>query len=108
MRYFQTLFQFTRDDSELAVTALRDRFCNPPLQELHVTKPKKFKIYSKTCVPQKFFVIFQTKAMNTYRAPDPPALSPVDAHAAAAAAEQTRLDQDTARNGEVIRPAQEV
>ena len=39
--------------------------------------------------------------------PDPPAVAPVDPHAADDAVEQTRFDQDTARRAEIIRSAQE-
>ena len=37
-RYFQTLPLVTRQDLELSIAALRNHFCNPQLQELHVLK----------------------------------------------------------------------
>ena len=46
----------------------------------------------------------QTKA---YPDPDTPAVAPIDPHAADAAVEQTRFDQDTSRRAEIIRSAQE-
>ena len=52
-------------------------------------------------------VTLQTKATKAYPDPDPPALAPIDPHAADAAVEQTRFDQDTARRAEIIRSAQE-
>ena len=39
--------------------------------------------------------------------PDPPAVGPIDAHAADAAAEQTQFDQDTVRRVETVHSAQE-
>ena len=47
--------------------------------------------------PEKFLVTLQTKATKAYPDPDPPAVAPIDPHAADAAVEQTRFDQDTAR-----------
>ena len=38
LRYFQTLPEATRNNLELSLTALRNHFCNPHLQELHVIK----------------------------------------------------------------------
>ena len=47
-RFFQTLPLATRQNLELSVTALRDRFFNPQLQELHVLKLEFLKFDSKT------------------------------------------------------------
>ena len=38
LRYFQTLYDATRGDFKLCLTALRNHLCNPQLQELHVIK----------------------------------------------------------------------
>ena len=38
LRFFQTLPLATRPNLELSITALRDWFSNPQLQELHVLK----------------------------------------------------------------------
>ena len=54
-----------------------------------------------------FFFNLQTKATKAYPDPDPPAVAPSDPHAADAAVEQTRCDQDTVRRAEIIRSAQE-
>ena len=62
------------------------------------------KFDSKTDTPENFLVTLQTKA---YPDPDPPAIAPIDAHAADAVVERTRFDQDTARRAEIIRSAQE-
>ena len=52
-------------------------------------------------------VTLQTKATKAYPDPHPPAVAPIDPHAADAAVEQTRFDRDTARRAEMIRSAQE-
>ena len=104
LRFFQTLPLATRRNLELSITFLRDRFCNPQLQELHVLKLENMKFDSKTDTPENFLVTLQTKA---YPDPDPPAVAPIDLDAADAAVEQTRFDQDTARRAEIIRSAQE-
>ena len=52
-------------------------------------------------------VTLQAKATKTYPDPDPSVVAPIDPHAADAAAEQTRFDQDTARRAPILRSAQE-
>ena len=106
-RFFQTLTLVTRQNWELSITALPDRFCNPQLQELHVLKLENMNFDSKTDTPVNFLVTLQTKATKVYPDPDAPAVGPIDPHAANAAVEQTRFDQDTARRAEIIRSAQE-
>ena len=49
----------------------------------------------------------QTTANKTYLDPDPPAVAPIDPHAADPAVDQTRFDQDTARRLKILRHAQE-
>ena len=97
----------TRQKLELLISALRDRFCNPQLQELLVLKLENKNFDSKTDTPENFLVTLQTKARKAYPNPDPPAVSPFDPHAAETAVEQTWFDQDTARRAEIIRSAQE-
>ena len=97
----------TRQNLELSITALRDCFCNPQLQELHILALEYLKFDSKTDNPENFFVILQTQAMKAYPDPNHPAVAPIDEHAADAAAEQTRIDQDNARRAEIMRSAQE-
>ena len=46
LRFFQTLPDATRADLDLSLTALRDRFCNPHLQELHVLTLENLKFDS--------------------------------------------------------------
>ena len=107
LRFFQTLPLGQRQNLELPITALRDRFCNPQLQEVHVLKLENMKFDSKTDTPENFLVTLQTKATKTYPDPDPSAVAPIDPHAADAAVEQTRFDQDRARRPQIIRCAQE-
>ena len=45
--------------------------------------------------------------MRVYPVPSPPAVAPIDAHAADAAAEQNRFAENTACSSEIIRSAQE-
>ena len=105
--FFPTLPLATPQNLEISITVLRDRFCNPQLQELHVFTLKKVKLDSKTDTPEFFSVTLQTKATKAYPDPDPAAVAPIDPHAAYAAVEQTRFDQDIARCAETIRSAQE-
>ena len=107
LRFFQTLPDATRGDFDLSLTALRDRFCNPQLQELHVLTLENLKFDSKTDSPENFLVTLQTKALKAYPDPNLVPVAPIDGAAADAAAEQTRFDQETARNAEQLRSAQE-
>ena len=95
LRFFQTLPMAIRQILEPSITALRDRFCNPQLQELHVLKLENMKFDSKTDTPENFLVTLQTKATKAYPDPDPPVVAPIGPHAADAAVEQTRFDQVT-------------
>ena len=74
LRYFQTLPVATREDLDLSLTALRDHFCNPRLQELHVLNLENLKFDPKTDNSENFLVTLQTKALKTYPDPNPPAL----------------------------------
>ena len=51
----------TRQNLELSITTLRDRFRNRQLQELHVLKLKNMKFDSKTDTPENFLVTLQKK-----------------------------------------------
>ena len=65
------------------------------------------KFVSKTDTPENFLVTLQTKATEAHPDPDHPAVAPIHPHAADAAVEQTRFDQDKARRAYIIRSAQE-
>ena len=104
---FQTLLLATRQNLELSITALHDRFGKPQLQELHVLKLENLKFESKTDTPEIFLVTLQTNAMKAYPDRDPPVVAPIDAHAADAVVERTLFDQETARRAEIRRSAQE-
>ena len=107
LRFVQTLLLATRQSLELSIKALRDRFCNPQLQKLHVLKLEIMKFDSKTDMPESFLVTLQTKATKAYPHPGPPLVAPIDPHSADAAVEQTRFDPDPTRRAELIRSAQE-
>ena len=107
LQFFQTLPDATRADLDLSLTALRDRFCNPHLQELHVLNLENLKFDSKTDTPENFLVTLQTKALKAYPDPTLVPVAPIDGAAPDAAVEQTRFDQETARNAEQLRSAQE-
>ena len=107
LRYFQTLPVATRADLDHSLTALRDHFCNPRLQELHVLKLENLKFDPKTDNPENFLVTLQTKALKAYPDPNPPAVAPIDGAAPDAAVEQTRFDSETARRAEIIHSAQQ-
>ena len=107
LRFFQTLPLATRQNLELSITALRDRFCNPQLQELHVLKLENMKIDSKTDTPENFCHVTNKSNGSLSGSRSSGAVAPVDAHAADAVVERTRFDQETARRAEIIRSAQE-
>ena len=65
------------------------------------------KFDSKTDTPEKFSVTLQTKATKAFPDPDPPAVAPIDPHAADAVVERIGFDQETARCAEILRSAQE-
>ena len=107
LRIFQTLPLATFQNLEFFITALRDRLCNPQLQQLHVLKLKNMKVDSRTDTAVKFLVTLQTKAVKAYPDPNPPAVAAVDELAPDAAAEQIRFDQVTPRRVDLIRSAEE-
>ena len=106
LRLFQTLLLATGQNFELSITALRDRFCNPQLKEVHVLKLKNMKFDSKTDTLEKFLVMLQTKATKIYPDPTRLAVAPIDPHAADVAVEQTEFDQETALRAKTIHSAQ--
>ena len=55
-RCFQTQPEATRNDLEHCLTALRNYFCNPQLQELQVIKLESIKFDPKTDSPENFLV----------------------------------------------------
>ena len=92
LRYFQTLTEATRNNLELSLTALRNHFCNPHLQELHVIKLERIKFDPKTDSPENFLVTLQNMAVRAY--PDPiPEACPNGANQAAIVAVDARNAQ---------------
>ena len=78
LRYFQTLDAATRADLDLSLTALRNHFCNPQLQELHVIKLESIKFDTKTDTPENFLVTLQNMALRAYPDPTPAVVPPAD------------------------------
>ena len=74
LQFFRTLPQATRDNFELSITALRNHYCNPILNELHKLKHQKLKFDNKTGNPEDFLVQVQLKTIQAY--PDP-AFAPI-------------------------------
>ena len=92
LQFFQTLPALTRADVPLSLAVLRDHFCNPQLQEVHVLKLQQSKFDIKKESPENYLVQLTKKAQRAYPTPDLPAVAPTDGTLAGAAA-----DADAAR-----------
>ena len=88
----------TRVDHDFSLTTLRGRFCHPQLQKLHELNLENLEFDSKTDTPENFLVTLQTKTLKAYPDPNLVTVALIDPHAADAAIERTRFDQETARN----------
>ena len=99
LRCFQTLPEATRNYLKLSLTSLRNHFCNPHLQELHVIKLESIKFDPKFDLPEYFLVTLQIMAVRAY--PDPiPKAYPNGANQAA-------IDAVDARNAQALLFAQQ-
>ena len=78
LRFYQTLPAAIRANVENSLTALRDHFCNPQLQEVHVLKLEQLRYDPKTDSPENFLVSLTNKAQRAYPTPDLPAVDPID------------------------------
>ena len=107
LRYFQNLPDATRRDVDLSLQALKDRFCHPQLQEVHILRLEKEHFDPKKDSPENFLVKVQQSAMRAYPTPTPPAVAPINAAAPDAVVEQTRFDRETATRATTIRTADE-
>ena len=86
-RFFHTLPSATRQNLELSITALPDRFCNPQPQE----KTNSFcEFDSKTDILETSLETLQTKATEACLEPNSSAVAPIDIDAVDAATEQAR------------------
>ena len=104
LRFYQTLGPATRANVLVSLIALRDHFCNPQLQKVHVLKLEQLRFNPKTNTPKNFLVNLTKKAQRAYPTPDMPAVAPIDpakigAHAAAEAA---RFPRETTQRHERI------
>ena len=102
LRFYQTLPALTKADVPHCLAALRDHFCNPQLQEVHVLKLEQSKSDIKRDSPENFLVNLTKKAQRAYPTPDLPAVSPLDAAlvGAAAEADAARFHGETAQRQE--------
>ena len=102
LRFYQTLPALTRGDVPLSLAALRDHFCNPQSQEVHVLKLEQSKFDIKRDSPENFLVNLTKKAQRAYPTPDLPAVAPLDAAlvGAAADADAARFHGETAQRQE--------
>ena len=105
LRYFQTLDAATRADLDLSLTALRNHFCNPQLQELHVIKLESIKFDTKTDTPENFLVTLQNMALRAYPDPTPAVVPPADP-AIDADDERDRIEAANAENAQNLLFAQ--
>ena len=102
LQFFQTLPALTRTDVPLSLTALRDHFCNPQLQEVHVLKLEQSKFDIKKDSPENYLVQLTKKAQRAYPTPALPAVAPIDGTIAGAAAnaDAARFYGETAQRRE--------
>ena len=98
LRFYQTLGPATRANVPASLIALRDHFCNPQLQEIHVLNLEQLRFNPKTDTPENFLVNLTKKAQRAYPTPDLPAVAPIDPAiiGAPAAAEAARFHRETA------------
>ena len=98
LSFFQQLPVAVRADLDQSLAALRTRFVNNELQDIHVLKLENQKFDTKTDTPENFLVQLQALAKKAYPTPVIPAVAPIDAHAADAAVEAARFATETATN----------
>ena len=77
-RFYQTLPAAIRANVENSLTALRDHFSNPQLQQVHVLKLEQLRYDSKTDSAENFLVNLTNKAQRAYPTQDLPAVDPID------------------------------
>ncbi len=97
LRYFQTLPEATRQNLDLALTALRDQFCNVQLHKVHILALEHLRFYPKTDTPANFLTNVQLKAQRAYPTPEPAvvaAANPADDEAEIARVERVPECQD--------------
>ena len=89
---------------ENSLAALRDHFCKPQLQEVHVLKLEQLQYDSKTDSPENFLVNLTNKAQRAYPTPDLPAVDPFDVALSGASlvADTARFHRETAQRQERI------
>ena len=66
LQVFHTLDKNTRADLELAITALKNHFCNQNLKEVHHINLENMKLNHKTDSPEEFLIKLQNLAIKAY------------------------------------------
>ena len=61
-----------------AIWELRDDFCNPQPQEVHILEFEQLKFGIKRDSPEDYMVSLTKKAQRAYLTPDLPAVAPID------------------------------
>ena len=86
------------------ITALRDHFCNPQLQEVHVLKLEQLRYDSKTDSAENFLVNLTNKSQRAYPTPNLPAVDPIDValNGAPLVVDTARFHRETAQRQERI------
>ena len=104
LRFYQTLPAAIRANVENSLGALRDHFCNPQLQEIHVLKLEQLRYDPKIDSPENFLVNLTNKAQRAYPTPDLPAVDPIDValNGAPLVADTARFHRETAQRQERI------
>ena len=96
VRFYQTLGPATRANVPASLGALRNHFCNPQLQEVHVQKLEQLQFDPKKDSPENYLVSLTKVAQRAYPTPDLPAVAPEDGtlEGTAALAETQRFHRD--------------
>ena len=104
LRFYQMLPAAIRANVENSLGALRDHFCNPQLQEIHVLKLEQLRYDPKIDSPENFLVNLTNKAQRAYPTPDLPAVDPIDValNGAPLVADTARFHRETAQRQERI------
>ena len=104
LRFYQTLSAAIKANVESSFTALRDHFCNPQIQEVHVMKLEQLRYDAKTDSPENFLVNLMNKEQRAYPTPDLPAVDPINValNGAALLADTARFHRETAQRQERI------
>ena len=102
--FYQTLGLAIKANILASLLALKDHFCNPQLQEVHVLKLEQLRFNPKIDTTENFLMNLTKKAQRAYPTPDLPAVAPIDPAkiGAPATAEAAKFHRETAQSYERI------